>query len=103
MKSFNVIWWDFNKKEPEPYDIIPALVDAYKRATDKPKTSEEFWNFVRAESMYRWWSKCEYEIVIKDWPCEKYHQKWDIHKQVMMNIDIIVEILMEEVNKLSKK
>ena len=106
MKSFNVIWWDFNKKEPEPYDIIPYLVDCYENKTKRPKTFEEFKKFIEHESAYMWWSRCEYEILIQKWPPfkEDESKKWDIHMQVMMNIDIIAQILMEEVygNKAKK-
>lgn len=47
--------------------------------------------------MYQWWSRCEYEIILVDWPCQKKSEKWDVYKQVMMNIDIITEILMKNV------
>lgn len=99
MKSFNVIWWDFNKKEPEPYDIIPYLVDSYNKTSKKPKTFEEFKEFIKAKSMFQWWSRCEYEITIQRWPPIKDDEgkKWDIHEQVMMNIDTITEILIKEV------
>ncbi len=98
MKSFNVIWWDFNKKEPEPYDVIPDLVDKYKKAKIKPKTFDEFKDFIIKESMYKWWSRCEYEIVIQRWPPMKKEEdyKCDIYNQIMMNIDIIVDIVMKE-------
>ena len=38
MKSFNVIVYNFNTKKFEPYDIMPYLVDRYKRlkAKDRP-------------------------------------------------------------------
>ncbi len=101
MKSFNVIWWDFNKKEPEPYDVIPYLVDCYNKSKDKPKFFDEFKKFIEKESMYTWWSRCQYEIIIKKWPPTEEAKKWDIHKQVMMNIDIITGILMESVSKSS--
>ncbi len=101
MKSFNVILWDFNSSEPEPYDVIPYLVGEYKKSRNKPKTFEEFRNFIKKESMYQWWSRCEYEIIIQRWPPSKKEEgsKWDVYKQVMMNIDIITKILMEELNK----
>lgn len=98
MKSFNVIWWDFNKSEPEPYDIIPYLVRCYNESNDKPSTLEEFKDFIKYESMYRWWSRCEYEMIISNWPTQDKSKKIDIYYQVMMNIEIIANLLMEEVN-----
>lgn len=95
MKSFNVIWWDFNKKSPEPYNIIPYLIRCYNKINrNKPKTLEELKKFIKNESMYQWWGRCEYEIIIHRWPPkEGEYKKIDIHEQIMMNIDIIAEIL----------
>lgn len=102
MKSFNVIWFDTDTKKFEPYDVIPYLIDRYKdtRKKDRPTTVEEFKEFVKSNSMYQWWGRCEYEILLKDWPCEQKCEKWDIHQQVMMNVDIIANILIEEVKTL---
>ncbi len=97
MKSFNVIWWDFNKKEPEPYDVMPYLVRCYNEAKTKPETFDKFKKFIESESRYMYWARCQYEIIISDWPSQRYKDKWDIHKQIMMNIDIITNLLMEEI------
>ena len=103
MKSFNVINFDINHNVFESYDVIPYLVNAYKETTknDRPKTYNEFKNFVKDESMYMFWGRCEYEILLVDWPCKKISEKWDIYKQIMMNLDIITSIVMDEVT--SKK
>lgn len=97
MKKFNVIVEDINRREFESYDIIPYLVKCYKVSKEKPKTLEEFKKFIKSESMYQWWSRCEYEIILKSWPTGKVEKKVDVHWQVMMNLDIIAEIVMEEV------
>ena len=123
MKHFNVINYDINAKVFEPYDIIPHLVECYNKKKNKPVTFEEFREFVKNESMYQWWSRCEYEIILSPWPyitspSESYHKekendieawkehwkkhlkecdKWDIHMQVMMNIDVITNLVMESV------
>ena len=44
---------------------------------------DEFKKFVKDESMYQFWSRCEYEILLVDWPCKKISEKWDIYKQIM--------------------
>ena len=97
MKSFYVIHQDYNAKEFEPYDVMHYLVEQYKKVKNKPKTKDEFIEFIKAESRYKWWSRCEYEIIIAGWPNENTREKWDIHEQVMMNIDIIADILIENV------
>lgn len=86
-----------------PYDIMPYLVEQYKKIKrNKPKTYEEIEKFIKGASMYQWWARCEYEILISDWPCQKYTEKWDIYKQILMNIDIIVDIFMENIRKKQK-
>lgn len=94
MKSFNVIVFNFNEKKFEPYDIIPYL---YKRAKEKNPTDIK--EFIKKESLYMWWSRCEYEIILSDWPPSGYKEKWDVYDQVMMNINIIADILNEILNR----
>ena len=97
MKSFNVIVNNFNAGSFEPYDVMPYLIREYNKAEVKPSTVDEFKTFVEQEAMYRWWSRCEYEIILSDWPTMKHSQKWDVYRQIMMNIDTVVEILMQNV------
>lgn len=99
MKQFNVIYYNLNTKKFEPYDIIPYLAEKYKKAKPKPKTLLEFKEFIRGESMYQWWARCEYEIILSSWPPSKKEDsyKMDIHEQVMMNLDVIAALLMEVV------
>lgn len=106
MQSFNVIWWDFNKNEPEAYDIMPALLDEYlhKRRKYKPKIKDRvaMVQFVRQYSLYQWWGRCEYEIIIRNWPTQDLQVKWDIYKQIEMNLDIITDILIENIKEYNK-
>lgn len=110
MRSFHVINYDFNGNEFEPYDVIPYLVRQYQGLVDRNKNSEsyykipetetEFRDFVKREALSQWWSRSQYEIILVDWPGGKHKEKWDVYKQLMMNIEIVVNILMEEVNDL---
>lgn len=123
--KFNVIVYNINSKEFEQYDIIPYLVSCYKKEKNKPKTFDEFKEFIKKSSMYQWWARCEYEIILGPWPyvtspSERYNKlgendidewkkhwerhlescsKIDVHYQVMMNIDVITELFMKIVNK----
>lgn len=97
--KFNVIYYNFNSRKMEEYDIIPYLDKCYKEAEDKPKTFDEFKKFIESKSMCMWWSRCQYEIILSDWPNSGIKEKWDIHKQIMMNIDLITKLFMEyEIN-----
>ena len=124
MKIFNVIVYNINNGEFEPYNIIPYLVSQYKIKIDnKPKTFDEFKEFVKNKSMYQWWSRCEYEVILSPWPytsspSERYNKegeddveawkehwkkhlkeckKIDVHYQVMMNLDVITTLLMDSI------
>ena len=154
MKSFNVIYYNFNSKEFEPYNVIPYFVREYQgridtrnelkseldKATSEteinlyrdalehwkvPATFEEFKQFVKVESLHQFWSRCEYEIVLGPWPyvsspSEGYDKskendldawkqhwkkhlescdKWDIHDQIMMNLDVITQLVIDSVNE----
>lgn len=95
MNSFNVIIEDNGKFVP--YDVIPYLYDEYKRKSPKPKTHEELKEFVKKQSMYQWWARCEYEIILQGWPNNTIEEKWDVYKQIMMNIDVITNVLKREI------
>ena len=99
---FNVINFEFNSKTFESYDVMPYLINCYKNVKRKkecPKTFEDFKKFVESKSMYMYWSRCEYEIILSDWPGQNINKKIDIHEQLMMNIDIVTDILMKNIIK----
>lgn len=98
-KSFNVIIE--RNGEFIPYDIMPYFVSTYNKTnpSDRPKTYEEFREFVDKEAKYMYWSRCEYEIILSSWPGERDKEKWDIYKQIMMNHDLVTEILMNVLKK----
>lgn len=96
MQSFKVINYDINRQKFEAYDIMPYLIERYKKEKKKPKTFEEFKQFIKSESMYQFWGRCEYEIILVDWPCKRVEEKWDVYDQIMMNIDIITDIMIKE-------
>lgn len=124
MKQFNVINFNFNAKKFEAYDVIPYLVQEYYEQIERhntakleldaakteqeikiaksnldywkvPVTFNEFKEFVKSKAQYQFWSRCEYEIILVDWPCQKTEEKWDVYDQIMMNLDIVTKILME--------
>ena len=90
IKPYKVISWDFNHDDIEYYDIMPFLIDSYKKIKkNKPKTFDEIKEFIINESRYRFWSRCEYEVIITGWHKQKREVKIDIFNQIMENIDII--------------
>ena len=109
MKTFNVIIHDFNRNKFVPYNVIPYFVNTFKDRIKRheeypdcdywklPKTFNEFREFIKSESQYQFWSRCEYEIILVDWPCQKKEEKIDVHWQIMMNVDVITQLVMESI------
>ena len=98
--KFNVIIENHGKFEA--YDIIPYLKRVYEADKRKLnlKTKEDFKNFIIREAKYQWWSRCEYEIILVDWPGQRNEKKIDVYWQIMLNIDLITEIFMKEIGRL---
>jgi hypothetical protein len=98
MKEFNVITYDFNRSKFEKYDIMPYFKRCYyeiKKKGDRPKTYDECKKFIISESNYRYNGRCEWEIILVDWPCKRDAKKIDVHDQIMNNLDIVVSIFRE--------
>lgn len=87
--EYNVIYFNFNSKKMEQYNIMPHLLSEFNKLENKPKAFDEFKDFILKKSFHQWWSRCEYEIILSDWPSQTIKEKWDIYKQIEMNIDII--------------
>jgi hypothetical protein len=96
MSTFNVIIQDFNSKEFIPYDIMPYLERCYKEAKDKPKTIEECTEFIDKKAKYRYWSRCEYEVILQGWPNSTLKKKIDVYTQIQYNLNIIVDLFIKD-------
>lgn len=57
--------------------------------------------FIIGKSMYMYWSRCQYEIILLDWPSQQIQEKVDVHQQIMMNIEIFIDVFIENIK--SKK
>ena len=111
--AFYTLTWDMNRAEVENYDIMPYLVSAWKEDkarkhriwfkssdddTKEPTTVEEWKKAILAASRYQFWARCEYEIIISEWPTEKHRVKLDVFDQINANIDVITKLFMEYVS-----
>lgn len=98
---YKVLLWNINLSKVEFYDIMPQLVYVWeetkrfkskaKLAKDReiPKTFEEIKKFILQASSWRFRNRCEYEVIIVDWPNKKHEEKIDAFKQIEANIDVI--------------
>ena len=98
LTQFNVLWWDFNKTHPGPYDVLPYFRSRYEscRKKDRPVTKEQWIEFVKSKGTCMYWARCEYEIIISQWPPTDKSYKMDVWQQIENNLDLIVKLLMEE-------
>lgn len=94
MTEYNVIIWDFNSKKFVPYNIFPYLLEEYKSLKEKPTTFEDIKKFILFRSMYKWWARCEYEVILSDWPSQSVHEKVDVHFQIKNNVNAITKLFM---------
>lgn len=93
---FKVIVDNVNTKKFEFYDVMPYFIRCYEdtKKANRPKTYEEFKDFVKGKSMYMYWSRCQYELVLKPWVGHSNERKVDVHWQLMHNLDLVTSILM---------
>ena len=105
MLEWNVYIEDFNSKEIRTFNIFnhysfnKKLIEIRdKRRKNKTKFIEE----VRKALMYYFWSKCEWEIVLKDWPPSDNFKdkKISVYDQINLNWNIFIEYLWKNKDKL---
>lgn len=69
-KEFKPLSWkvknfDINRQVIADYDILKYREDEIKKLKKKCATKEEFSEKMRRECMHRYWSRCEYELIIE--------------------------------------
>ena len=90
-----VIVEDFNGKRIVDYDIFEhgGFAEDVRKAYRKHRTDfDAFSEAVRKSLAYRFWSKCEWEVIISSWPPSDRvpERKVDVYEQVMLNWDAFV-------------
>ena len=104
-RKFNVMQFDFNRSKLDFYDVLPYFRREYNECQKdkRPKTREEWVEFVNRKGRYQFWSNAVYEFQISSWPpyrdIEKFmkeHEKVDAWQQIEANLDVVVDLLMRE-------
>ena len=93
---WNVYIENFNRSKIESYNIFKhyGFLTDVKKAYKKYKNNfKAFSDEVKRALMYFFWSKCEWEIILSDWPHhDSFHdEKVDVYDQVMLNWDIFIK------------
>ena len=101
--KYNVIIYNVNLKKMVTYDVVPYFVSEYKLLKPKQKsiikTFNDLKSFVKSKAFYQFWARCEYEIILSDWPPSgKISEKWDVYDQIMLNLDFVTEAVANNIN-----
>lgn len=109
---FYVLTKEFNTGRVEPYDVLTPLFNEIFNEKGKIskknfkiyddhfkeqeiKTKDDLKKFIDSHFMYRYWAKCEWEFIMRDWPPgdNGRDRKIDVYEQLKMNIDLITDIV----------
>lgn len=102
----NLHWFvykeDINNNKIKIYDIFScvAFLDDIKKDYKKYKNNFElFSERVNINLRYYFWSKCECEIILSDWPSSDSFEKEkiDIYDQVMLNWDVFIKYVWDNI------
>lgn len=80
LTKFNVLEFDFNTEKVQPYDVLPYFRNSWndkfhkeeKEEIRKSKSKEKLKNWIKSQSQYQFWSRCQYECLIGPWPYGSY-------------------------------
>ena len=99
--EWNVFVHDVNKRKIKVFNIFnhkrykQEIVELLNHRDDY--TLEEFKEKVKSSTMYYYWCKCEWEILIAPWvgDFDKEFVKIDVYKQLEMNWNHYIKYLWE--------
>lgn len=95
MLKWNVIIHDTNQDKMKVYNVFAhaGFRDEVNKYIGQCKTLGEFSESVRRTLMYYFWSKCEWEILIKPWCGSRNNaeEKIDVYQQIRNNWDRFIE------------
>ena len=100
--EYNVINHSSNNSCFYSYNVfnnfyLSEFLDKYKNKPVKDRNIEDFSKELDHICMYAFWSKCEYEIVLKNWTGEDIEQKIDAYWQLKNNWNVFLNVAWEYV------
>jgi hypothetical protein len=98
MLEWNVFCENFNRKSIEVYNVFNHygfLKDCIEISQKLSDDEENFKDQIKRSLMYFFWSKCEWEIILSDWPPSKKFndKKVSVYDQIMLNWDIFIDYI----------
>lgn len=88
MFHYKVLKFNHTTKEIEFWDIGPTLYQIYKDFPN-PCSYTRFKKLLHDRLLSQFWKRCEYEVVVSDWPNQTQKRKIDIFEQIKENWDFI--------------
>lgn len=82
-------WYVFienpNAKKFEEYNCLKGWEERIIEEYKKTKNKKEFLKRLDLILMSRYWSRCEYEMILVGWPNDEIKRKIDIYEQIKLN------------------
>lgn len=98
MMEWNVYYHNVNKDKIETYNILEhgSFIEDVLNDLNECRHKDDFAEFKRRlqrELRYYFWSKAQWEILLKPWvgSRNKEEVKIDVYDQVMLNFDIFAD------------
>ena len=106
MLKWYVYLEDVNKKKIIKYNVFNhySFCEYLKNAVENIKNKNEFSEKVKRLSMYYFWAKCEYEILITTWLERKdfKSEKIDVYDQLQLNWNVFINYIWENKKEILK-
>lgn len=108
MLEWNVIYFDFNGKKIDKYNIFTHggfLSDCKKYARKYKDDKLLFTEAVKRSVMYFFWARCEWEVLVCGFPpgFSDIQKKIDVYDQVMMNWDKFADYVWDHAVELRRR
>lgn len=75
-RQFNILLWDMTANTIKNYDVLPYLRECIYKEPEFHEY-EDLKNFIDQSARSQFWSRCEYEILVSDWPKQQKTIKID--------------------------
>ena len=100
MLTWNVYIGNINSGTIEMYDIFDHwkfFEDCQENLKENGDSRERFVEQLRRDLMYYFWSKCEWEVIVRHWPPSERcrDRKIDVYSQVLLNWTHFVDYVWE--------
>ena len=103
--EWNVYYYDINRKEISIYNIFEhgSFKQEFDTLAQLDTSKEEFADELKRMLMYYFWSKCEWETVLKPWVGDmNVGKKIDVYEQIKINWDKFVDYCWKERSNLRR-